>query len=763
MHEQSETIQTPDGRWINVYGRATPQAGQQLPGTDAYGSMDEAVRAAKTRSDEAPLLPRLEQALVNADRAGDSRAAKILADEIRNARTLGATKLGGAYQPRTSLDPENPGPMERLGRGFTDFAVAGARHGLPKDQADQLTRDQDAEIAEYERGRKFGGEKGPDLLRFVGQNLPAMATSGGLAFSAERALGTKMLDTLPRMALGTAQGAVQGATTYTPDGQSKAIPVALGAASGALAPFLSDAVGSVVAKATQFGRQAAAKLAANPERIVAELQPVLEQQGVRWGDLSAEVQQNMVAQARRQMGVDGAMDAGAIARKAEMEEVLGPNAGPTRAQVTRNSGDWSWERNTQKLPLVGGDLTERFRAQLQRLQEATRDLVDNTGARAKNAYQAGASATDAVQEKVAASKMEMDRLYAAFRETGAGKTEVRPAPIADALGKVSEEYGTEHIPGAVRTRLNEFGLLEGKQTKLLTVDEAEKLRRLIGNNTDPRNAPQTAALGILKRAVDDAVKATDAPDIPALQTARRAAATHFAMKESSPGVTAAAEGAEPDKFFQKYVLNGNVADLRGLKATLNSNMKGEVAPTGMEDLVIGGQAWKDLKAQTLEHALKKAMSEGEGSFSGKAFRKALDEIGDERLKVIFDPKELAQIRKIDRTAYNVTAEPALSAVNHSNTASAGVQFLQDASRAAAPRLAEMATNIPFVGKIAAGAWKAGDDVARNAELRRRVASVLSGDVTDPQAQREALAALISGRIDPYVTSGVSGAAAYRSR
>lgn len=68
-HEQSETIQGPDGKWINVYGKATQQAGKQLPGTSSYGTVDEAVKAAQERSKAfghthsepvAPLTPSVE-------------------------------------------------------------------------------------------------------------------------------------------------------------------------------------------------------------------------------------------------------------------------------------------------------------------------------------------------------------------------------------------------------------------------------------------------------------------------------------------------------------------------------------------------------------------------------------------------------------------------------------------------------------------------------------------------------------------------------
>ena len=49
-HEQSETIQLKNGKWVNVYGAKTKKAGQQLPGETEYDTVDEAVSAAKKRS-----------------------------------------------------------------------------------------------------------------------------------------------------------------------------------------------------------------------------------------------------------------------------------------------------------------------------------------------------------------------------------------------------------------------------------------------------------------------------------------------------------------------------------------------------------------------------------------------------------------------------------------------------------------------------------------------------------------------------------------
>jgi hypothetical protein len=263
------------------------------------------------------------------------------------------------------------------------------------------------------------------------------------------------------------------------------------------------------------------------------------------------------------------------------------------------------------------------------------------------------------------------------------------------------------------------------------------------------------ASGRLKRAVDEAVIGTESPDIPELTKARAAAAARFAARDSSEGVTAAAADEAPDRFFKRYVLNGNIRDLQGLKATLNTGVMGDAPTPGMQGYEpAGGQAWKDLKGRVIEYAVEKATVK-DGSFSGPQFRKALKEIGEERMKVLFDPEEIQQIAKLDRVAFGLTAEPNLAAVNHSNTAATGAQYLGDAARVL-PSLAEKATGIPFVGKIAAGAWNAGDQLAKNAEMKRRVGMALTGDAFDPlQAtdKRKALAALLSGRMTPYTAIG----------
>lgn len=123
MHEQSETIQTADGRWINVYGKATPRAGQQLPGTVPYATLDEAVRAAKTRSDghvnDTRITPEslLKQGQEFGTRADEGMAQVQREREAENARYAEQRKADMTAQQGAATDLQStiekgPGQVE---------------------------------------------------------------------------------------------------------------------------------------------------------------------------------------------------------------------------------------------------------------------------------------------------------------------------------------------------------------------------------------------------------------------------------------------------------------------------------------------------------------------------------------------------------------------------------------------------------------------------------------------------------------------------
>lgn len=90
MHEQSETVQLPNGRWANVYGGGLLKAGQMLPGSPTYATLDEAVAAARdrslghneTRSQDTPYAPYLLDVEPDSYKWGRMRAGMLPTDPM---------------------------------------------------------------------------------------------------------------------------------------------------------------------------------------------------------------------------------------------------------------------------------------------------------------------------------------------------------------------------------------------------------------------------------------------------------------------------------------------------------------------------------------------------------------------------------------------------------------------------------------------------------------------------------------------------------
>lgn len=689
-------------------------------------------------------IQELETALVNADKAGDAQAATVLARELSIAKRMRGKFYGEPNLPSEQIGA-SPNPIARFGRGMMDLAQ-GAKQGFlnitDPAAAKEYTHGVDEEVRRYDKERP----QGVDMLRFLGNASAAAPVAAAMTVAAPEALTASIIG---RMALGSAQGATLGGMEFTPEGQSKARQVGFGGAAGAAGPWVADVAARVAAKLTLASQRGVTRLTTSPDDIVKAIQAELGQSGVDWNALGAEVKTNLMQQARRQLSATGELSPEHLARKLEMEDVLGAGAGPTQGQVTRNPAQWSWERNTQKTE-AGPPLTDRYQAQVQRLTQRLNDAIDQRKAKAQNEYQAGEAAINAVNEKMDAAQKSVTDLYKVWRETGSGATEIKPQKLASTLGTVIDEYGVENIPPAVRARLESFGLLEGKQIKVLTIDEAEKLRKLIGNNIDPKNRPATGALTKLKSALDETVLESDTPNVPSLQAARSAARERFGMRDSSNATAAAAEGVEPDKFFRKYVLNGEVRDLRGLKAALTTEAGGTAATGSTE------QAWRDVQAQTIRHLLETAQTKGKAgeSFSGAAMKKAMKEIGDERLKVIFEPEQLAALQKYARVAENVSTEPAFAAVNHSNTAPTLAQYVGDVLR--------QTGKLPFVRHAALpviGAWEGGANALKSQAVKQRVNQALTGEAVDPTGASDQYAKLVkmmADRMEPIASGAAIG-------
>ena len=163
----------------------------------------------------------------------------------------------------------------------------------------------------------------------------------------------------------------------------------------------------------------------------------------------------------------------------------------------------------------------------------------------------------------------------------------------------------------------------------------------------------------------------------AVNLARGAAKSRFGWQESSKPIEAALGGVEPDKFIQRFVINGSLSDAESIAKNAGS---------------------ESVKNAIVAHLKGKAIGSADddfGKFSQAAYKTALAQIGDRKLAVFFSPTELEQLKAVGRVASAMQVQPIGSAVNNSNSGAMLIGKGYDALKGGIGM-------IPGVGPVTAG-------------------------------------------------------------
>lgn len=575
-----------------------------------------------------------------------------------------------------------PNVMARVGRGFMDVGQGMKQLWLmatDPEAAKKYTQEVNAEIALYEKGR--GKDSGTDWARLGGNvaaSAPAMLVPGGQAVS----LGT-------RAASSAVGGALANGAMFSEDGtwSDKGAQAATGAAFGAAVPVAVQgaikAGSGVVNKIYDKGAQAAGTVtgAFSPTQINVTLQQTLAGRGIDFGKLSAEARTALAEDVRNTLKAGGAVNADDLERKAA---ILAVGAKPTQAMVSRDPKRWAFERNTADINGVGDRLKARFMENNQAFTEFAGKLQKATGGQAADQYAAADAALGTMRAADKAAARLVSGLYDTAKATLGADAEVPMQPLAQKLGELMDE-APSLIPGDIKTTLSKYGLLDGKQSKVFTINDSENLIKQINRFHNPADPAQARVLGELRSAVEasqnelaNVGNVIGEQSAGAFRAARSAAKDRFKQIESIPGLKAAVDGVEPDKFFGKYVLRGNASDVKAMGEYLQ-----QANPA----------AWADVRSQTVQWLIDKATNGkgSEGQFSGTAFRRALDSLGLQRQQALFSTEEIAQLHTLQKAASAGTETPAFTKAGiGSNTAEKLVNMLNKASNV--PYLRELLIN-----------------------------------------------------------------------
>lgn len=364
---------------------------------------------------------------------------------------------------------------------------------------------------------------------------------------------------------------------------------------------------------------------------------------------------------------------------------LTPTAGP----LSRDPGVFTKQKNLAAQGAASQDPALQRLSQIEK--ENARKLIDNLnelGAATPDTPRTAAQKViTTVGKKYEAAKQNWSDLYQRAREAKGVDTPL-PKEVTDAFWKkaipVMDRLGSK-LPKEVRTRLEQYGAF-GKQTRDLTVGETDDFIKLINEHYDPMNGPQKLALDKLRNAMKESVdKLGEGADEAARLFAggRGEMAKWMRRIERTPALKAIVEGVEPDKFMQTYIIGS------GKAASVNSVMR---LKNLIKDSPEATKAVKETVARYLkEKALNQATDEV-GRFSQSAYNRALNSIGDLKLKILFSPEEVQALKAIGRVASYEQVPPMGSAVNTSNTGAAIAALLDRIGSNALVRKVPMLTD-----------------------------------------------------------------------
>jgi hypothetical protein len=441
------------------------------------------------------------------------------------------------------------------------------------------------------------------------------------------------------------------------------------------APTAMNALSGVAQRGGNMLRNALTPQRVMDQQVDHQIELTLRQAGIDWGGVSERIKQTMRADVARAMSNGEALDPAATARLLEFRRV---GAEPTRGMISQDPVQITREQNLAK---VGANSVDIGLQRLPNLQSSNTSTLlrnlDNAGAAgAPDAFDTGRRSINALEGLVGQRRGEINQLYSAARATDG-----RSAPLdsytftSNANRALDEQNVGSFLTPDIANKMNRIATGEIP----FTVDVAEQLKTSIGNlQRSAQDGNARRALGIVREAIDNTplrsapqVNPGNLPAVPgtvpqspavagqesveAFNRARRANRQWMQQVESTPALQAVVDGVEPDQFVRRFITGtgASVADVRALRTAA------EGSPEAL-------QAIKDHLVAHLRGAAT-GQAGDINKFRADSYNNALNSIGERKLAAFFSPEEIAQLRAVGNVSNYMSAQPAGTAVNNSNS------------------------------------------------------------------------------------------------
>lgn len=571
-----------------------------------------------------------------------------------------------------------------------------------KSREEEYTADQQGDLQQFAKleaeapATAFAG-------RIVGQVAPTLAVPGGAIASGLRQAGAATgLPLLARAGMGTEagiMGGLQGMMNFTSEGESRAANALTGAASalgltkgmeaGArfLGPSVRRGMDWVKGKVDEVvGKPGLAEMAGTKAATSSdELATALKSEGIDWATLPAAVREG-VQQLADEAGKAGApVSTAELARVVRAQKLPGGRAELTKGQMTQDRSQLRAEFDLRRTS-AGKSLDDQLMQQDEALANSLDVIKLKTGGAttAGREAEAGELITKPLVEQLRKSQSEVTRLYKAADEAGETLAEVNAEPLAQFL--IQNRAASISVPElrTIAAKLKDMGVASGDDLSKVTgaaawlereptVRELEELRKLavkLGRGNDAAGH----WMGDLKHVIDSMTEGKGGELYGKARAARIAQRQQF----EDPGVINRLVSEKPggdrvtafEDVFKKSVVNGSVDDLTKLRGQLLEGAGDDKALQGQ-----GVQAFKDLRAATMDYIKMGALNNAKDEFSYAGFKKSVESIGREKMEVLFGKNAANEIFSTLESAKDMKAVFNKSGIYNPGTASALVEWI----------------------------------------------------------------------------------------
>lgn len=498
-------------------------------------------------------------------------------------------------------------------------------------------------------------------------------------------------------------GGLDGSLRHAKSADEQVGNTLVGAAGGAIGGVAGVAVGKAAGKTVgMVARRSANKSGRTANAATKLVDDAITETGIR---VSPSARASLVNDATKNLSKSKQIDAAAAVRKSLLED---NGFKGTQAQLSKRPEEWRAERELAK---NNSDLNNTHIGNNEQLTSKWESVVDETGARPVDNNARMESTFDTLRQGDEARQADIGAKYNAAREMSGNDLPLNHMRFIDQASREIEKDGLgPFVPSSITKVFKQ--MFDTPNNSRFTYEKSETLIKIL--NAEFKKAERagdgntTKVIGIIRKNLDNEVDnsvadlsgslgqgASDgglAGTQGAWNTARGAAKERFQDLDSNPALKAAIDDMAPDKSFDTLVLKANERDLVRLVDELRAT------PQGQQNLA-------DLQGATIEHFITKATGADNGAFSTAQLNKAIQSFGNNRMRALFTPEQIARINDIQRVGDILMQRPQGAHINDSNTASTLINQLIG--------IANMTGKIPVLGNVGIGAAKAVGDLAQS--------------------------------------------------